>query len=92
LCRSAYHHKLCVGKFDTHDPTLPLILEVRAIRPLTRTSPGSVSADGAGGSRALGAPSASDTNASFRKKSQSFLHEARNCSEWPDKLPRVARI
>jgi hypothetical protein len=32
LCRSAHHHKLCVGKFDTHDPTLPLILEVRAIR------------------------------------------------------------
>ena len=21
LCRSAHHHKLCVGKFDTHDPT-----------------------------------------------------------------------
>jgi hypothetical protein len=63
LCRSAHHHKLCVGKFDTHDPTLPLILEVRAIRPLTRTSPGSVSADGAVGSRALAAPSASDTNA-----------------------------
>jgi Phage integrase family len=37
--------------------------------PLTRTSPGSVSADGAVGSRALAAPSASDTNASFRKKS-----------------------
>ena len=56
LCRSAHHHKLCFRKFDTHDPTLPLIPEVRAIRPLTRTSPGSVSADGAVGSRALGAP------------------------------------
>ena len=32
LCRGAHHHKLRVGKFDTHDPTLPLILEVRAIR------------------------------------------------------------
>jgi hypothetical protein len=32
LCGSAHHHKLSVGKFDTHDPTLPLILEVRAIR------------------------------------------------------------
>jgi hypothetical protein len=29
LCRSAHHHKLCIGKFETHDPTLPLILEVR---------------------------------------------------------------
>ena len=29
---SAHHHKLCFGKFDTHDPTLPLVLEVRAIR------------------------------------------------------------
>jgi hypothetical protein len=27
-----------------------------------------------------------DTNASFRAESQSFLHEVRNCSEWPDKL------
>src|SRR6202020_1790164 len=32
LCGTAHHHKLCVGKFDTHDPTLPLIMEVRAIR------------------------------------------------------------
>jgi hypothetical protein len=38
-------------------------------------------ADGAIGSGARGAPSASDTNASFRTKSQSFLHGARNCSE-----------
>jgi hypothetical protein len=53
LCCSAHHHKLCVGKFDTHDPTLPLILEVRAIRALTRTSPGSVEAEGAVGSFAL---------------------------------------
>jgi hypothetical protein len=41
-------------------------------------SPGSVNADGAVESRALAAPSASDTNASFRKKSQSFLHGVRN--------------
>jgi hypothetical protein len=27
-----------------------------------------------------------DTNASFRTKSQSFLHGTRNCGEWPDKL------
>jgi hypothetical protein len=33
-----------------------------------------------------------DTNASFRKKSQSFLHAARKCSEWPDKLLCVAHI
>ena len=32
LCRGAHHHKLRVGKFDAHDPTLPLVLEVRAIR------------------------------------------------------------
>src|SRR5271156_2843516 len=52
--------------------------------PLTRTSPGSVSADGAVGSRALDAPSASGrTNASFRTKSQSFLHGPRKSSEWP---------
>jgi hypothetical protein len=31
-----------------------------------------------------------DTNASFRTESQSFLHGARNCGEWPDKLLRVA--
>jgi hypothetical protein len=34
----------------------------------------------------------SDTNASFRTKSQSFLHGARNCSEWRDKLLCVAHI
>jgi hypothetical protein len=33
-----------------------------------------------------------DTNASFRTESQCFLHRARNCSEWPDKLLRVASI
>ena len=33
-----------------------------------------------------------DTNASFRTESQSFLHGARNCSEWPDKLLCVAHI
>src|ERR1700733_3088991 len=38
-CRGAHHHKLCVGKFDTHDPTLPLVLEVRAIRPLHQDEP-----------------------------------------------------
>jgi hypothetical protein len=32
LYRRAHHHQLCIGKFDAHDPTLPLILEVRAIR------------------------------------------------------------
>ena len=32
LRRSAHHHKLRVGKFDTHDPTLPLLPEVRTIR------------------------------------------------------------
>src|ERR1700722_14304308 len=53
LSRSAHHHKLCVGKFDTHDPTLPLLLEVRTIRALTRTSPGSVETEGAVGSFAL---------------------------------------
>jgi hypothetical protein len=26
------------------------------------------------------------TDASFRTESQSFLHGARNCSKWPDKL------
>src|ERR1700722_17639399 len=47
---------------------------------------------GAVGSCALAAPSDDDTNASFRTKSQSFLHGARNCSEWPDKLLPVASI
>jgi hypothetical protein len=53
LCRSAHHHKLRICKFDTHDPTLPLVVEVRAIRTLTRTSPGSVETKGAVGSFAL---------------------------------------
>jgi hypothetical protein len=38
------------------------------------------------------APSASNTNASFPTESQCFLHRARNCNEWPDKLLRVASI
>ena len=85
LCRGAHHYKLCVGKFDTHDPTLLSSWRSGRSGPLTRTSPGSASADGAVGSRALAAPSASDTNASFRTKSQCFLHRARNCGEWPNK-------
>ena len=32
LRRRAHHHKLCIGKFDAHDPTLPLIPEARLIR------------------------------------------------------------
>src|ERR1700722_14585820 len=44
-----------------------------------------------GHSRFCAAPD-DDTNASFRTKSQSFLHGARNCSEWPDKLLPVASI
>jgi hypothetical protein len=44
-----------------------------------------------GQSRFFAAPD-DDTNASFRTKSQSFLHGGRNCSEWPDKLLRVASI
>src|SRR5208282_4443212 len=32
LRRRAHHHKLCIGKFDAHDPTLPLIPEARSIR------------------------------------------------------------
>jgi hypothetical protein len=42
-----------------------------------------------GHSRSCAAPD-DDTNASFRTKSQSFLHGARNCSEWPDELLRVS--
>jgi hypothetical protein len=38
-----------------------------------------------GHARSRAAPD-DDTNASFRTKSQSFLHGARNCSELPDKL------
>jgi hypothetical protein len=43
-----------------------------------------------GHSRFCAAPD-DDTNASFRTKSQCFLHRARNCSEWPNKLLRAAR-
>jgi hypothetical protein len=52
LCRGAHHHKLCVGKFDTHDPTLLSSWTSGRSGLLTRTSPGSVKADGAVGSRA----------------------------------------
>jgi hypothetical protein len=55
-------------------------------------SPGSGTADGAVGSRALSAASDDDTNASFRTESQSFLHEARKCGEWPDNLLGVAHM
>ena len=83
---SAHHRKLRVGKFDTHDPTLPLIQEVRAIRAPHQDEPRIGQCRWGGWVTALAAPSASDTNASFRTESQSFLHRARNCSEWPDKL------
>jgi hypothetical protein len=93
LRRSAHHHKLCVGKFDTHDPTLPLIVEVRADPD---PSPGRapdrpVPMGRLGHARLCSAPH-DDTNASFRMKSQSFLHGARNCSESPDKQLCVASI
>ena len=92
LCPSAHHRKLYFGKFDTHDPTLPLILEVRAIRAPHQDEP-RIGQGRRGGwvTRALRTASDDDTNASFRTKSQSFLRRARNCSEWSDKLLRVAR-
>jgi transposase len=55
----------------------PLILEARTIRRLTRTSRGSAKAEGAVGSRTHVAASDTDTNASFRTESQSFLTRAR---------------
>jgi hypothetical protein len=45
--------------------------------PLTRTSPGSVNAEGAVGSRAPCSAPHDDTNASFRMKSQSLLRRKR---------------
>src|SRR5271167_5225377 len=39
LRRRAHHHKLCIGKFDAHDPTLPLIPEARSIRAPHRDEP-----------------------------------------------------
>jgi hypothetical protein len=74
----AHHHKFHIGKFDAHDPTLPLIQEARRSGPLTRTSPGSAKADGAVGSRAHVAASDDHTNASFRTESQSFLQGQRD--------------
>src|SRR4029077_21158850 len=53
LRRSAHHHKLCVGKFDTHDPTFLSSRRLGPSESLTRTSPGSVKAEGAVGSFAL---------------------------------------
>ena len=39
LRRRAHHRKLCIGKFDAHDPTLPLIPEARSIRAPHRDEP-----------------------------------------------------
>jgi Sulfate permease family len=86
LCGSAHHRKLSVGKFDTHDPTLPLILEVRAIRPPHQDEP-RIGRSRRGGwvtraRRAVGAKGlahnalrrgTSCTHARFRTESQSFL-------------------
>src|SRR4029077_14439933 len=86
LCRRAHHHKLCFGKFDAHDPTLPLILEVRAIRAPHQDEP-RIGQRRWGGwvtraRRAVGAKGlahnalrrrTSYTHARFRTESQSFL-------------------
>jgi hypothetical protein len=81
FCRGAHHHELCVSLALMIQPFL---LSWRSERsgPLTRTSPGSATADGAVGSRALAA-SDDDTNASFRTQNQSFLRRTRTNSEWP---------
>ena len=86
LRRSAHHHKLRVGKFDTHNPTLPVVVEVRAIRAPHQDEPRIGQCRWGGWVTRARRASANDTNASFRTKSQSFLHRARNCREWPDKL------
>ena len=44
LRRRAHHHKLCIGKFDAHDPTRPLIPEARSIRSASPRSPEPASA------------------------------------------------
>jgi hypothetical protein len=75
----AQHKALVLFKLNSH----------AKMAPDTRTSPGSVETEGAVGSRALAAPD-DDTNASLRTESQSFLHGARNCSEWPAKPLCVA--
>jgi hypothetical protein len=71
---SAQHHKLCIGQFDAHGPTLSLILEAQTIRAPHQDEPrigqkpkGRLDQEG----RAA-APD-NDTNASFRTESQSFL-------------------
>jgi hypothetical protein len=37
--------------------------------------------------RVIRTASDDDTNARSRTESQSFLHRARDCNEWPDKRP-----
>src|SRR6202030_1463074 len=67
LCRSAHHYKLRVGKFDTHDPTLPRVLEVRAIRAPHQDEPRIGQCRWGGWvTRASRAAPDDDTNASFR--------------------------
>src|SRR5271166_2134558 len=39
LRRRAHHHELCIGKFDAHGPTLPLVPEARSIRAPHRDEP-----------------------------------------------------
>jgi hypothetical protein len=45
-----------------------------------------------GHARVIRTASDHDTNARSRTESQSLRHRARNCSEWSDKLLRVASI
>ena len=79
---STHHHKLCVSKFDTHDPTLSLVLKVRVIRASPGRAPDRSMPVGRLGHARSRAASNDDTNACFRKKSQSLSHGARTCSEW----------
>src|SRR5208337_1983159 len=73
----AHHHKLRIGKFDAHDPTLPLIQEAPTIWAPHQDEP-RIGQSRWGGwvTRARRAASANDTNASFRTESQSFVSKA----------------
>jgi hypothetical protein len=71
----AHHHKLHIGKFDAHDPTLPLIQKARRSRPPHQDEP-RIDQSRWGGWVTRARRRASNTNASFRMESQSFLTRA----------------
>jgi len=90
LSRSAHHHKLCVGKFDTHDPTLPIVLEARVIRASPGRAPDRSVPMGRLGH--AGSPRGLPRHQCFLSNEKPVLPAlARKCSEWPDKQLCVPR-